>query len=125
MWKSSENPDDSGSYRSDYGENHWYTGMSHSTKCTREQIHNTTKEIRHNRDGHDLHGVGNDFWITGVDPQNLRTEEPEAASHDQRNRNRQHQAVSQHLVHSLIISHTVILAGKAHAGLRHCIDRNI
>ena len=42
LWENTINPDNTGTYRSDHGQNHRYCWMSHSTQCSRKQIHKTT-----------------------------------------------------------------------------------
>lgn len=37
--ENSENPYDPGSNRTDHRQDHWNSGMSHSTQCSRKQIH--------------------------------------------------------------------------------------
>ena len=95
--------------------------MSHSPQSARYQIHNAAQEIRHCSNRQYFQTALNYFCLCRIDPQDLRTEYIcSHAQYDRYSRGQQH-AVQKHPVHTFLFSHTVILAGKAHARLCHCI----
>ena len=119
------NPYQSCPDRSDNGKNHRSCGKSHSAQSSRKQIHNTAHEISQCCIRQHLHGACNDIGFFGIQLQNFRSEGIYDTAKHQRNRCRKKQAMPENLSHSLPLTRTVILTCKAHAGLRHRIDRSI
>ena len=71
--ENSENPHNSKADRSDNRQDHRHTGASHSTQCSRKQIHDSAQEIRNCGTWEYCHAIFYYICLWCVDPQNLRT----------------------------------------------------
>lgn len=104
---------------------HRYTGATHSAECSRDQIHDTTAEIRNCCVCKDFNTALDNIRVTCIQSQQFIAKEIRAASQGKRNCKRQNDTVHQDFVHTLRLAYAIILACKTHAGLRNRIDRHI
>jgi len=120
--KNSEDPQDSGAYGSDYGEDHGDGGGAHASQGAGEEIHDSAEEVGDGCDGQDLEAGFDNFGVFGVDGEDRGAAEVSSAAEDASNDHREDQAVDQDFVHSFVFSHAVVLAGEAHACLGYGVD---
>ena len=118
-------PHDPCPYRADHGQNHRHCRMSHSAKRPRDQVHDAAKEIRHRGNGQYFQAALDHGCIRRIDSKKLRAEHISAYPQHSRCFGRQDDTVNEHPVHTFLLSHAVVLAGKAHARLCHGINRHI
>ena len=123
--ENSEDPQDSGAYGSDYGEDHGDGGGAHASQGAGEEIHDSAEEVGDGCDGQDLEAGFDNFGVFGVDGEDRGAAEVSSAAEDASNDHREDQAVDQDLVHSFVFSHAVVLAGEAHACLGDGVHRRI
>ena len=62
----SEDPHNSKADRSDNRQDHRHTGASHSTQCSRDQIHDPTQKIRDRSIKKNFHATGNYCLVRGI-----------------------------------------------------------
>ena len=120
--ENSEDPQDSGAYGSDYGEDHGDGGGAHASQGAGEEIHDSAEEVGDGCDGQDLEAGFDNFGVFGVDGEDRGAAEVSSAAEDASNDHREDQAVDQDFVHSFVFSHAVVLAGEAHACLGYGVD---
>ena len=121
----SEDPHNSKADRSDNRQDHRHTGASHSTQCSRKQIHLSAEEISNCGIGKDLHSALDNLRIFRIDFQKLRAKEICSTSHGKGHHKGQDQTIHQHPVHTFRFPNTVILAGKTHTCLGNRIHGHI
>ena len=121
----SEDPQDSGAYGSDYGEDHGNGRGAHASQGAWEEIHDSAEKVGDGCDGQDLETGFDDFRVFGVDREDRGAAEVGSTAEDASYDHRENQAVDQDFVHSFVFSHAVVLAGEAHACLGYGVDGNI
>ena len=115
--KQAIDPEDAHAHRTDDGEHHGHSGISHAPQRPGEEIHEATQEIGKGGVGQDLHAAGNDVLLGAVNAQDLRPQQIDAAAQNKGDCDRKDDAVDEHPIHALEFFHAIVLAGEAHARL--------